>query len=99
MRSAGHGRPEAQPDPAGCAGPSRRQGCPVTKASTGGASGAPAGTPPAIVAKLHDAIAEIQSADDTKKQFATQGADIVQMSSADFGAFLVEGNEQVGKAS
>jgi tripartite-type tricarboxylate transporter receptor subunit TctC len=51
---------------------------------------APAGTPPAIVAKLHDAIAAVQDADDTKKQFATQGADIVQMSSADFGAFMVK---------
>jgi tripartite-type tricarboxylate transporter receptor subunit TctC len=49
---------------------------------------APAGTPPAIVAKLHAAIADVQNSADVKKQFAQQGADLVQMSSADFGAFI-----------
>jgi tripartite-type tricarboxylate transporter receptor subunit TctC len=50
---------------------------------------APAGTPPAIVAKLHTEIAAVQNSDFTKKQFAAQGAEAVQMSSADFGTFMV----------
>lgn len=50
---------------------------------------APAGTPPAIVAKLHDAITDVQNSDYTKKQFAAQGAEGVQMSSAEFGTFMV----------
>jgi tripartite-type tricarboxylate transporter receptor subunit TctC len=50
---------------------------------------APAGTPPAIVEKLHNEIAAVQNSEQTKKQFATEGAEIVQMSSAEFGAFMV----------
>jgi tripartite-type tricarboxylate transporter receptor subunit TctC len=49
---------------------------------------APAGTPPAIVEKLHTEIAAVQNSEETKKQFATQGADVVQMSSAAFGTFM-----------
>ena len=49
---------------------------------------APAGTPPAIVEKLHKEISAVQNSEETKKQFATQGAEIVQMSSAEFGAFM-----------
>ncbi|HLH98294.1 MAG TPA: tripartite tricarboxylate transporter substrate binding protein [Xanthobacteraceae bacterium] len=49
---------------------------------------APAGTPPAIVAKLHDEIAAVQNSEQTKKQFAVEGADVVQMSSAEFGTFI-----------
>ncbi len=50
---------------------------------------APAGTPPAIVKKLHDEITAVQNAPETRKQFAEQGADIVQMSSAEFGNYIV----------
>jgi tripartite-type tricarboxylate transporter receptor subunit TctC len=49
---------------------------------------APAGTPPAIVEKLHKEITAVQNSDQTKKQFAAEGAEVVQMSSAEFGAFM-----------
>ena len=49
---------------------------------------APAGTPPAIVEKLHNEISAVQNSPQTKEQFAAQGADIVQMSSAEFGTFM-----------
>jgi tripartite-type tricarboxylate transporter receptor subunit TctC len=49
---------------------------------------APAGTPPAIVEKLHNEITAVQNSEQTKNQFATQGAEIVQMSSAEFGSFM-----------
>jgi tripartite-type tricarboxylate transporter receptor subunit TctC len=50
---------------------------------------APAGTPPAIVARLNKAIAEAQDSPDLQKQFATEGADVIRMSSAEFGAYMV----------
>jgi tripartite-type tricarboxylate transporter receptor subunit TctC len=49
---------------------------------------APAGTPPAIVRKLHDEIAAVQNSEQTKKQFAVEGAEVVQMSSEEFGRFI-----------
>jgi tripartite-type tricarboxylate transporter receptor subunit TctC len=49
---------------------------------------APAGTPPEIVAKLHAAITEVQNSDEVKKQFATEGAQAVQMSSAEFAGYI-----------
>jgi tripartite-type tricarboxylate transporter receptor subunit TctC len=49
---------------------------------------APAGTPPAIVEKLHTEIAAVQNSEETKTQFSTQGAEVVQMSSAAFGTFM-----------
>ena len=49
---------------------------------------APAGTPPEIVEKLHTEIAAVQESPKTKEQFAAQGADIVQMTSAEFGTFI-----------
>src|SRR5262245_16457231 len=45
---------------------------------------APAGTPPAIVARLNKAIAEAQDSPDLQKQFATEGADVIRMTSAEF---------------
>jgi tripartite-type tricarboxylate transporter receptor subunit TctC len=51
---------------------------------------APVGTPPEVVEKLRSAIANVQNADETKKQFANEGADIVQMSQAEFGTFIVD---------
>jgi len=47
-----------------------------------------AGTPAAIVEKLHKDIAAVQESDEVKKQFASEGAQIVQMSSAEFAAFI-----------
>src|SRR5215468_4939426 len=49
---------------------------------------APAGTPAAIVEKLHQEITAVQNSDEVKKHFATEGAQVVQMSSAEFAAFI-----------
>jgi tripartite-type tricarboxylate transporter receptor subunit TctC len=49
---------------------------------------APAGTPQAVVDKLHKEITEVQNSEEVKKQFATEGADIVQMGSREFGSFM-----------
>jgi tripartite-type tricarboxylate transporter receptor subunit TctC len=63
---------------------------------------APAGTPQPIVAKLHAAIAAVLDSPDIKQNFAKQGAEPVNMSSADFGKFIVAETakwEQVVKKS
>src|SRR5208337_1029556 len=49
---------------------------------------APAGTPELIVAKLHDAIADLLQSAETKKFLDNEGAAPVKMSSAEFGAFI-----------
>jgi tripartite-type tricarboxylate transporter receptor subunit TctC len=49
---------------------------------------APAGTPPAIVEKLHKEISAVQNSEQTRKQFETEGAEIVQMGAAEFGTFI-----------
>jgi tripartite-type tricarboxylate transporter receptor subunit TctC len=49
---------------------------------------APAGTPPAILARLHKEISAIQDSPELKKQFANDGAEIVRMSSAEFSAHV-----------
>ena len=51
---------------------------------------APAGTPPAIVAKLHEAITAIQDTPEVAKQFASEGLEMMRMSSADFASFMVK---------
>jgi tripartite-type tricarboxylate transporter receptor subunit TctC len=51
---------------------------------------APANTPPAIIAKLHTEIAAVLNSELTKKQFADQGAEPVQMTSAAFGDFIAK---------
>ena len=48
---------------------------------------APAGTPDAVVAKLHKEIADIQNSPKVQQQIAAAGADIIRMSVAEFGAF------------
>jgi len=50
---------------------------------------APAGTPAAVVARLHKALAEVQDSPELQKQFATEGADIIKMTSTEFGGFMV----------
>jgi tripartite-type tricarboxylate transporter receptor subunit TctC len=50
---------------------------------------APAGTPAPIIAKLHAAVVAAQDSPDLQKQFATQGAEVMKMSSAEFGKFMV----------
>jgi tripartite-type tricarboxylate transporter receptor subunit TctC len=49
---------------------------------------APAGTPQAIVDKLHDAVAVVLKSADTQKYLANEGAAPVAMSSAEFGTFI-----------
>lgn len=49
---------------------------------------APAGTPPDIVAKLNGAIAGFLKSPDVRKRFATQGAEVVGNSPAEFAAFI-----------
>jgi tripartite-type tricarboxylate transporter receptor subunit TctC len=49
---------------------------------------APAGTPKAIVDKLHRELAVIMNAEDTKKMFESQGAEADLMEPAEFGKFI-----------
>ncbi len=49
---------------------------------------APAGTPPAIVERLHQEVAAVQASAETKRRFDTEGAEALQMSPAAFGAFI-----------
>jgi tripartite-type tricarboxylate transporter receptor subunit TctC len=49
---------------------------------------APAGTPQPIVDKLHAAITAVQTSPEVQKQFSSEGAEIVQMTSAAFGTFM-----------
>ena len=51
---------------------------------------APAGTPAAIVAKLHKEISAIQDAPEVQKQFSTEGLEVLRMSSAEFGDYMVK---------
>jgi tripartite-type tricarboxylate transporter receptor subunit TctC len=50
---------------------------------------APAGTPPAIVERLHRAITDVQDSAEVQKQFATEGAEVVKKSTAEFGQFMI----------
>jgi tripartite-type tricarboxylate transporter receptor subunit TctC len=50
---------------------------------------APAGTPPAIVERLHQEVAAVQASAETKRRFDTEGAEALQMSPAEFGAFIM----------
>jgi len=49
---------------------------------------APAGTPQAIVDKLHKEISAAMESPETQKQLADQGLDAMRMSSAEFGDFM-----------
>jgi tripartite-type tricarboxylate transporter receptor subunit TctC len=49
---------------------------------------APAGTSPAIVEKLHDELSAILTSAETKKRFEAEGAEAVQMSTAEFGRLI-----------
>lgn len=49
---------------------------------------APAGTPAPVIARLHAAIREVQASAEVQKQLSSQGAEIVQMSPAEFAAFI-----------
>jgi tripartite-type tricarboxylate transporter receptor subunit TctC len=51
---------------------------------------APAGTPEPIIARLNREISAIQELPDVQKQIAADGAEVVRMSPAEFGAFMVK---------
>jgi tripartite-type tricarboxylate transporter receptor subunit TctC len=51
---------------------------------------APAGTPPAIVEKLHREVAAVQDNPEVQKQFANEGASVVKMSTAEFSQHMVK---------
>jgi len=49
---------------------------------------APAGTPQAIVDRVHQEVGAVQASAETKKRFETEGAEAHGMSPAEFGAFI-----------
>jgi tripartite-type tricarboxylate transporter receptor subunit TctC len=51
---------------------------------------APAGTPAAIVAKVHGEILAIQDSPEVQKQLSSQGAEVMRMSSREFGDVMVK---------
>ena len=55
---------------------------------------APAGTPPAIAAKLHEEISAVLDSVEVQKQFASEGVEAMRMSSAEFAAFMAQ---EIGK--
>jgi tripartite-type tricarboxylate transporter receptor subunit TctC len=58
---------------------------------------APAGTPEAIVERLHKEISAIQDLPEVQKVFASEGADVIRMSSAEFGSFMVQEMNKWGR--
>ncbi|WP_027017063.1 Bug family tripartite tricarboxylate transporter substrate binding protein [Comamonas composti] len=66
----------------------KESGVPEFMASAWFAIAAPHGTPSGIVAKLNQAINEVMQNAEVKKQFATQGAEVVGGSPADMERFM-----------
>ena len=58
---------------------------------------APAGTPEPIVARLHKEMTAAQDSPELQKQFANEGAEIVRMTSTEFGAFIASETTKWGK--
>jgi len=58
---------------------------------------APAGTPTAIVERLHKEIVEIQNSPKARQQFDAAGAEIARMGAAEFGAFQASELAKWGK--
>jgi tripartite-type tricarboxylate transporter receptor subunit TctC len=58
---------------------------------------APAGMPEAIVERLHKEISAIQDLPEVQKVFASEGADVIRMSSAEFGSFMVQEMNKWGR--
>ena len=58
---------------------------------------APAGTPKEIIDRVHAALTAAQDSPDTQKRLESEGADIVRMSSEEFGAFMVSEMAKWGK--
>ena len=55
------------------------------------------GTPEPIVARLHKEISEILDASEVQKLFAAEGADVVHMSTAQFGAYMTSEIDKWGR--
>ena len=70
-------------------GPTISEGLPGYQAVNWWGIVAPAGTPPAIIKRLHEALTAAQDTEAVKKQFASEGAEVVKMSSEEFGKFMV----------
>ena len=58
---------------------------------------APAGTPAPVVALLHKEISAIQDSPELRKRFAFEGVDVLQMSVAEFGAFMASEHAKWGR--
>ncbi len=58
---------------------------------------APAGTAAPVVALLHKEISAIQDSPELRKRFAFEGVDVLQMSVAEFGAFMVSEHAKWGR--
>ena len=58
---------------------------------------APAGTPDAIVARLHKEISAMQDSPDVLKQLSNEGAEVMRMSSAEFGKFIASETAKWGR--
>jgi tripartite-type tricarboxylate transporter receptor subunit TctC len=58
---------------------------------------APAGTPAPAVALLHKEISAIQDSPELRQRFAFEGVDVLQMSVAEFGAFIASEHAKWGR--
>ena len=58
---------------------------------------APAGTPPAIIARLNKEISQIQDSADFKSKLDADGADVVKFTPAEFSAFMEKELEKWGR--
>ncbi len=76
---------------------SAEAGLPGYRASNWIALVAPAGTPEPIIARLHKEISEIQNTAEFQSRFKSNGTDVVQMSSAEFGALMASETAKWGK--
>ena len=54
-------------------------------------------TPGLVAEQLHEALAKVQNSPDTQKKLETEGASVVQMSSAEFGTFIARELDKWGK--
>jgi tripartite-type tricarboxylate transporter receptor subunit TctC len=58
---------------------------------------APAGTPAPIIERLHKEISLMQESPEALKQFANEGADVMRMSSVEFGKFIASETAKWGR--
>jgi len=58
---------------------------------------APAGTPPAVLSRLHAELEALLKSDETRKRLENEGADVIRMSPAEFGRFVGEETQKWSK--